>query len=47
MVSAQVQSEIQDGVRCAICEELFGVDPRPRMYLHEQGVMVHVDEWSI
>ncbi len=41
-----VQSEVQDGLRCAVCEETFENDPGPRFYYAEQGVMVHNKCWS-
>ena len=45
-MSVQIQQDVRDGLRCAVCEQLFGTDSPPRFYYAEQGVMIHNACWS-
>lgn len=47
MSAIDVQSEVQDGLRCAVCEEMFGQSRGPLRYVREQGVMVHETCWTL
>ena len=46
MSAVDVQAEVQDGIRCAICEDRFGSTPLIfRVRVPEQGVEVHEKCW--